>query len=92
MGKKIESKVTLEIIEAIVEERARFMPWEDFSGLQIMEIEGFVPDFKDENYREQFAARIRDRIKFVKDRDMEKGGFDKLPPEAAKALEDICRA
>ncbi|SIN77140.1 phosphoenolpyruvate carboxykinase (ATP) [Acetomicrobium flavidum] len=89
MGKKIESKMTLEIIEAIVEERAHFVPWEDFSGLQIMEIEGFVPNFKDENYREQFAARIKDRIKFVKDRDTEKGGFDKLPPEAGKALEDI---
>jgi len=89
MGKKVEPKHTLGIIEAIVEGKARFVPWGNFSKLQIMEIEGFAADFSDPKYKEQFSARMNDRIRFVKERETEKGGFDKLPPEALEVLEEV---
>ena len=50
------------------------------------ELERFPVDFADEKYRREFFARFRDRLAFVKSRETEKGGMDRLPPEAEAAL------
>ncbi len=42
-----------------------------------------VPDFSDANYKQQFINRMNDRMKFVKSRETEKGGIDKLPQRLA---------
>ncbi|HOM98213.1 MAG TPA: phosphoenolpyruvate carboxykinase (ATP) [Acetomicrobium sp.] len=89
MGKDIEAKLTLQIIENIAEEKPCFVPWDNFSDLQIMHLDGFMPDLSDKGYREQFIARMNDRIKFIKGKETERGGFDKLPPETIEVLEKI---
>ncbi len=86
MGQKVQPKHTLGIIEAIVEGKANFEKWENFSDVEIMKLEDFNVDFANKEYAEQFVARMKDRIKFIESRDTEKAGIDKLPADALEAL------
>ena len=93
MGTKVQPKHTLGIIEAIVEGSANFHKWENFSDIEIMDIEGFDASFANQEYAKEFAARMQDRINFVKSRETEKAGIDKLPADALEALEAVvCQA
>jgi len=89
MGKKVQPKHTLGIIESIVEGTAKFEKWENFSDIEIMQIEGFEATFTDADYSEQFVKRMYDRIEFIKSRDLAKAGMDKLPADALEALENV---
>ncbi|MEG0086634.1 MAG: phosphoenolpyruvate carboxykinase (ATP) [Cellulosilyticaceae bacterium] len=89
MGKKVTPKDTLGALEAVVEGKADFKPWGPFTDIQIMEIEGFVPNFEDAEYVEQLQKRMQDRVDFIQSRDTEKGGFDKLPADALEALQKV---
>lgn len=89
MGKKVQPKDTLGILEAIVEKRAQFKPWEPFSDIEIMEWEGFVPDMKDAAYLEQLKARMNDRVNEIKEFATAKGGYDKLPEDALAAIQKV---
>ena len=89
MGKKVKPADTLGIIEAIVEDKAEFKQWGPFEEIDIFECEGFVPILEDKEYRTQLKTRMMERIEFVKSRDTEKGGFDKLPEDALAALKQV---
>jgi phosphoenolpyruvate carboxykinase (ATP) len=70
-----------------VEGTAKWAPFGNFTGMQILPMDDFKIDLNDKAYREQLLARFKDRLKFVKSRDTELGGLDKLPEDAHKALE-----
>jgi phosphoenolpyruvate carboxykinase (ATP) len=89
MGKKVQPKDTLGVIETVVEGKAVFKQWGSFEDIEIMEWEGFVPDMNDASYLAELKARMLDRVEFVKSRETEKGGFDKLPADALEALEKV---
>ena len=89
MGKKVEPKHTLGILEAIVEGNAKFEKWENFSDIQIMPIDGFDTSFNNKEYKEQFIKRMQDRINFIASRETEKAGLDKLPNDALEALNRV---
>ena len=91
MGKKVQPADTLGILESIVEGNAIFTPWGPFSDIEIMEWNDFLPNLQDGAYIEQLQKRMADRVEFVKSRDTEKGGFDKLPAEALEALERVVK-
>ena len=91
MGQKVQPKHTLGILESIVEGSAKFEKWENFSDIQIMNIEGFDASFKNVEYKEQFKKRMQDRIAFIKSRESEKAGLDKLPSDALEALEKVVK-
>jgi phosphoenolpyruvate carboxykinase (ATP) len=91
MGKKVQPKDTLGILEAIVEGKATFKPWGPFSDIEIFEWEGFVPNLSDAAYVDQLQKRMQDRVDFIKSRETEKGGFDKLPADALEALEKVVK-
>ncbi|MBR3604437.1 MAG: phosphoenolpyruvate carboxykinase, partial [Candidatus Gastranaerophilales bacterium] len=91
MGTKVQPKHTLGIIEAIVSGEANFHKWENFSDIEIMDIEGFDASFANQEYAKEFAARMQDRINFVKSRETEKAGIDKLPADALEALENVVK-
>lgn len=91
MGKKVKPADTLGILESIVEGKARFKQWGRFSDIEIMDWEGFVPDMEDAVYLSQLKARMSDRVEFVKSLDSKKAGYDKLPAEAAEALEKLLK-
>lgn len=89
MGKKVQPKDTLGILEAIVDKTAEFKQWGPFSDIEIFEWEGFVPDLHDTAYAEQLKARMEDRVKFVSNTATVKEGYDKLPDDALEALQKI---
>ena len=91
MGKKVTPKDTLGALEAVVEGKANFKPWGPFSDIEIMEIEGFIPNFEDEAYVDQLQKRMQDRVDFIQSRETEKGGFDKLPADALEALQKVVK-
>lgn len=89
MGKKVQPKDTLGILEAIVDKTAQFKQWGPFSDIEIFEWEGFVPDLHDATYAEQLKARMEDRVKFVSNIATVKEGYDKLPDDALASLQKI---
>jgi len=89
MDKKVTPAVTLGALEAVVEGSAKFEKWGNFSDIEIMNVEGFVPDMADADYVNQLTERMNDRVKYVASRDTEKGGLDKLPTEALEALKKV---
>lgn len=89
MGKKVQPKDTLGIIESIVEGSAKFEKFANFSDIEIMQIEGFEADINNSGYAEEFKKRMQDRINFIKSRETEKAGLDKLPTDALEALENV---
>ncbi len=89
MGKKVQPKDTLGVIEAIVEKRAEFKTWGPFSDIEILEWEGFVPDLGDKEYIAQLKARMQDRLNYVTNLDEAEGGFNKLPEDAAAAIRKV---
>ena len=89
MGKKVQPKDTLGVIEAIVEGKADFKQWGPFKDIEIFEWEGFVPDLNDPEYVAALKARMNDRVAFVKSRETFKEGYDKLPEDALEALEAV---
>ena len=89
MDKKIPKEVTLSCIEAIIDDTAFFRQWAEFTDIEIMEIDGFVPNMQDHDYKTTLMARLTDRYKFIKSRETEKGGYDQLPAEAAKAMKKV---
>lgn len=89
MGKKVKPEHTLGIIEAIAEGGAEFKKWGNFSDIEILEIEGFEANFDNVRYKDQFIKRMNDRIEFIKSREVEKTGLDKLPEDAFEALRKV---
>lgn len=91
MGKKVKPADTLGIIESIVEGKANFCKWGNFSDIEIMSIAGFDADLNNKEYAEEFKKRMQDRINFIQSRETEKAGLDKLPADALEALENVIR-
>ncbi|MFT4007375.1 MAG: phosphoenolpyruvate carboxykinase (ATP) [Lacrimispora sp.] len=89
MGKKVQPKDTLGILEAIIEKQADFKPWGPFSDIEIFEWEGFVPNLEDASYAEQLKARMQDRVNFVAKIATAKEGYDKLPDDALEAIQKV---
>lgn len=89
MEKKVTPAVTLGCLEAVIEDKATFKKWANFSDFEIMEVEGYVPDFNNAEYKAQLTARMNDRLNFLKSRAEVKGGFDKLPDETIQVIEKV---
>ena len=91
MGKKVQPRHTLSILESIVEGRVSFSPLGALSAVEVMEMEDFPLHLDDVQYKKEITARIKDRVAFVKSRESERGGVDKLPREALEALQRMTR-
>ena len=91
MGKDIKKEITLGILEQIVEGTAQFEPWKDVKEFSFIPIDGFIPDMNDSEYRNFFKERMMDRLEFIRSRDEETKGYDKLPEETFEAIEKITK-
>ncbi len=89
MGKKVQPKDTLGIIEAIVENRAEFKPWGPFSDIYVFDWEGFTTDFNDKDYTKLLKARLNDRVEEIRSFNIKKEGYDALPIDALEAIEKV---
>ena len=92
MGKKVQPKDTLGILETIVEGKASFTQWGPFEDIEIMDWEGFAPNLDDADYKAQLKSAMQTRVNAVKDFAEKKDGYDKLPDEALAALEKLVNA
>jgi phosphoenolpyruvate carboxykinase (ATP) len=89
MGKKVQPKDTLGILEAIVEGKAQFTQWGPFEDIELMDWEGFAPDLNDADYMAQLKNAMQNRVNAVEGFATAKGGYDKLPEEALDALKKL---
>jgi len=89
MGKKVQPKDTLGILEAIVEKRAEFKAWGPFSDIEIMDWEGFTPDLNDADYKAALKSAMENRVDAVEKFATAKDGYDKLPDEALEAVKKV---
>ncbi|MBE5946204.1 MAG: phosphoenolpyruvate carboxykinase (ATP) [Lachnospiraceae bacterium] len=89
MGKKVQPKDTLGILEAIVEGKASFTQWGPFEDIEIMDWEGFTPDLNDAAYKAELKSSMQTRVNAVEGFANNKGGYDKLPDEALAALKKL---
>lgn len=87
IDKKITKEITLSAIESVVEGKAEFEKWAN--GIDIMDIEGFIPNMEDKEYINNFINSMKRRLEFIKSREIERGGFDKLPSECSESIENI---
>ena len=85
LEKKVTPKVTLGLIEDIVTNEAKFEKFGPFEDLEFYAIEGFVPNFADNEYIEMVKARMANRLEFVSDL----SDFDRLPEEALAAIKKV---
>lgn len=91
MGKKVQPKDTLGVLEAIVEGTASFKKWGPFEDIEIMEWEGFVPDMNDADYKARLKNAMENRVDAVEKFATNKDGYDKLPDEALQALKKLVK-
>ena len=89
MGKKVQPKDTLGILEAIVEQKAKFTQWGPLEDIELMEWEGFTPDLDDADYKAQLKSAMENRVNAVEGFAVNKSGYDKLPDEALAALKKV---
>jgi phosphoenolpyruvate carboxykinase (ATP) len=87
LNKKVPKEVTLEIIEQIVEKKAKFVDW--FGGLKTMEIAGFEVRPSDYEYRELVKVSLEKRIEFIKSKEIENQGYDRLPEECLYSINNL---
>ncbi len=82
LTKDITPKITLGLIEGIVEGTLEFTDFNGLQELQIPFIDGYNPDFSDKTYQELFLDRLQNRVDFI---DGLKAA-DVLPVEARESL------
>jgi len=87
LNKKVPKELTLEILELIVEQKANFVDW--FGGLKILEIPGFEVRTPDHEYRELLKISFEKRLEFLKNKDVENQGYDKLPEECKLSIQSL---
>ena len=88
MGKKIPPAVTLSLLEQVVDGTAKFAPFGGIPGMETVAVEGFPVHF-DDAYILNLYNRMLDRLTFVRSREMERGGMDRLPKDAAASLRTV---
>ncbi|MDR0886542.1 MAG: phosphoenolpyruvate carboxykinase (ATP) [Clostridiales Family XIII bacterium] len=89
LDKKIPKEVTIDIIERIVEGTGEFVNFGPIDTLRTIDIDGFVPDYDDTAYLELIRKQMDSRIIYVLSLEEFKGGRDKLPGDAVKALRKV---
>ncbi len=87
MDKKIKKETTLAILENIIEDADGFKNWGGFTDIDILEIEGFIPDLDDEEYLRFLSKQLKTRLDFILTLERTKEGYNKLPDESYEAIE-----
>lgn len=82
---KVKPAHTLGLIEDIVLEKAKFVPFGPITSLEYLPMEGFEVPFDDAEYMKQVALRMKDRYDYVAGLD----DFNKLPEEALAAIKVV---
>ena len=85
LKEKVTPKITLGLIEQIVENNLVFKSLEGLKELEYAEIEGFNPDFTKKRYKKLFLDRLEARVEYIDSLFNQ----DILPSEARESLLNI---
>ena len=61
----ITPKITLGLIENIVEKKIKFHNINNIEDISFTDIDGYNPDFNDKKYKELFISRLEARVEFI---------------------------
>lgn len=86
LNKKIPKEVTIELIEKIVEGGRGFNSFGSFKGVKTIDVEGFIPNFRDADYVKLLMNSIKNRLDYLASLEELTLGRDTLPEEASAAL------
>ncbi|WP_282956779.1 phosphoenolpyruvate carboxykinase (ATP) [Thermosipho africanus] len=87
LDKKIPKELTISLVEKVVEGSLKWYKW--FGDFYITRIEGFESEMNDIKYIQSLKESFKRRIEFVKTKEVENSGKDKLPDEVLKILEEL---
>lgn len=87
LDSNITPKITLGLIESIVQNNLEFLPFAGIKDLSYTVIPGFTPDFSNHDYLNLFKERLRNRVHFIEHLYSQ----DMLPSEAKESLENIIK-
>lgn len=82
---KITPSMTLGAIESIVEDTVKWQPFANTSQFEVAEVDQFMPDFSDQDYKARFIERMQTRIDFLNDLNKK----DQLPEEATNSIKAL---
>lgn len=91
MGKKIPPAVTLSLLEGIVDGTAQFAPFGGIPGMETVPLDEFPISFGD-GYIVHLYNRMIDRLTFIRSREIEKSGVDRLPADAGDSLRTVAKS
>ncbi|MBS1363491.1 MAG: phosphoenolpyruvate carboxykinase (ATP) [Bacilli bacterium] len=83
---KVTPKVTLGLIEEIVQHQAKFVPFGPFTQLEYLPLEGYEVNFGDKEYLELVKNQMASRLDYVNSL---KGTREELPTDAVEAIKKV---
>lgn len=88
LDKKIPKEVTIGVIESMVENEDNFQPFGKVESLSYLDVDGFNPDFTDNEYVDLLKSRMQMRLSFLET--FNKNHQDNpLPEEAVNSVRTI---
>jgi len=88
LDKKVTPAVTLSSIESIVEGTAVFKPFGTINELSYLALDGYEPNFDDQEYLQLVQERLQMRIAYIQEQ-KEKNKMNVLPDEALEAMQKL---
>jgi len=88
LDKKVTPAVTLSSIESIVEGTAVFKPFGTINELSYLALDGYEPNFADQEYLQLVQERLQMRIAYIQEQ-KEKNKMNVLPDEALEAMQKL---
>jgi phosphoenolpyruvate carboxykinase (ATP) len=85
LNKNITPKITLGLIDSIVTGNLKFQSFNTLTDIQYTSIDGFNPDFENEEYVNLFKGRLESRIEFIE----HLYNQDILPNEAKASIQKV---
>lgn len=88
LDKKVTPAITLGSIESIVEDTAVFETFGAINELSYLVIDGYEPDFNNQEYRQLVQERLQKRVAYIQEQ-KEKNEMNVLPDEALEAMKAL---
>jgi phosphoenolpyruvate carboxykinase (ATP) len=82
LNENVTPRITLGLIEQIVEKQLAFQNLEGLDEIQYTNIEGYNPNFEDKKYKQLFVDRLEARVSYIDSL----FGQDILPSEARESI------
>lgn len=87
--KNISSETTLAIIESIIHNQVKFIPFDPIQNVSYLPIKDYYVNFTEKSYLDTLKIRMNNRLDFMLEKNKENHGYHALPLEAIQTMEKI---